>query len=231
MLLIIASRYDAVAQTFVDQWSDREVGLLTSQDLSVKGWRWDTANSPEAIGVVGGKTVAARQIRGVLTRLPAVTETELPQIVPSDRAYVAAEMTAFLSGWLNSLSCPLLNCPTATCLMGPNWSAQAWRLAASQLGIPVQPLHQEIQWGLPSPVQNAREGIGVTVIGDRTVGDADPHLHNQAKQLAAFAEVHLLTARFSSNTATATLVGVDLWADIAKPTIASAIWNYLSGTI
>ena len=179
--------------------------------------------------MVGGQTIATDQIRGVLTRLPAVTETEIPHIVPSDRAYVAAEMTAFLSGWLTSLKCPLLNRPTATFLLGPDWSAQGWILAASQLGISVQPLDQEVRLGLPAAAQKTTGEIAVTVIGDRTLGDADSHLHTQAKRLAAFAKVNLLTARFSRDTATAALVGVDLWADITQPAIATAIWNYLTG--
>ncbi|MBD1909052.1 MULTISPECIES: hypothetical protein [unclassified Leptolyngbya] len=231
MLLLVASRYDQAAQSFVNQWADHGVGLLTSQDLSMKGWHYEPGNPQESVAVVSGRKIAVHQIRGVLTRLPAVVEAELPQIVPHDRSYVSAEMTAFLSGWLSSLSCPLLNRPTATCLLGPNWSTQNWLLAAAQLGIPIQPIHQDIRLGsLPSHCATAGDAA-VTVIGDRTLGDADPHLHTHAKRLAAIAGVNLLTAHFSNPTATANLIGAEPWADITNLAIATAIWNHITGEL
>lgn len=230
MLVIVASRYDKAAQLFAEQWGNQEVGVLTSQDLSLKGWRHDTETPEHSQAVVDGRAIAAHRITAVVTRLPAVLPTEIPQIVPRDRSYVAAEMTAFLSGWLNTLTCPVLNRPTATCLMGPNWSPQQWILTATQLGIPVEPLHQTV--ALESMVEAPPLPAGwitVTVVGDRTVGEGDPQLIAHARRLATAAGVDLLTVYFSNATAAATFVKAELWADLTQPAIATALWNYITG--
>ena len=61
--------------------------------------------------VVDGRIVRCQKIAGVLTRLPYVYEREVHHIALDDRQYVAAEMGAFLTAWLASLACPILNRP------------------------------------------------------------------------------------------------------------------------
>ena len=73
----------------------------------------------------------------MLTRVPAVFEDELTDIMFSDRSYVAAEMTAFLLFWLSRLRCPVLNEPTATCLAGRYWRREQWIDQAARAGIAV----------------------------------------------------------------------------------------------
>ena len=143
MLVILANCGNRSAELLAERWSHLGARLLTPSDLSLEGWRvaygtddrrldrWSTA-------VVGGEVVPTDQITGVLTRLPAVFEHELMTVVPEDRAYVAAEMTAFLLAWLTQLPCPVLNRPTATGLSGPNWRRERWVAVAAQLGIPAR---------------------------------------------------------------------------------------------
>src|SRR5688572_23214757 len=119
MLLIIASRYDDSARALARRYGDAAV--LTPADLSRPGWRFINGNAEDSTAVAEGCSVSARSIRGVLTRLPSVTPAELPQIVPTDREYVAAEMNAFLTAWLSELPCRVINRPTALCLAGPAW--------------------------------------------------------------------------------------------------------------
>ena len=143
MLVVVAGRHDATARAFVERHAGAGIALLTGDDLSRPGWRFSLGNGgPGADGsaVVGGRQVATTDIAGVLTRLPHVTEAELPAIVPEDRTYVAAEMTAFLLAWLSALRCPVLNPPTATCLAGPYWWPAQWVRVAHGLGIPVRPV-------------------------------------------------------------------------------------------
>ncbi len=144
MLVVVAGRHDATAKTFVERHAAAGVALLSSDDLSRPGWRFSLASGgpgPDGAAVVGGHQVATADVAGVLTRLPRVTEAELPGIVPEDRTYVAAEMTAFLLAWLSSLRCPVLNRPTTTCLAGPYWWPAQWVRVAHALGVPVRPVH------------------------------------------------------------------------------------------
>ena len=134
MLVIVASRFDADAQALGAGWPGPAL-VLTPADLSMKGWRHVTG-ADENTAVIGGRMVAASEIDGVLTRLPAVLESELGSITAGDRAYVAAEMTAWLAAWLSDLPCPVLNRPSPVHLIGPAWSREQWLLAARRLGIP-----------------------------------------------------------------------------------------------
>src|SRR5229473_654434 len=121
MLVVLAHRYDQEARELVSRWSASGACLLTSADLSCKGWRHSSEESAASTALVSGRVVHVDQISGVLTLLPGVFEEELVDIVPSDRSYVAAEMTAFLLCWLSTLQCPVLNRPTPTCLSGLYW--------------------------------------------------------------------------------------------------------------
>jgi hypothetical protein len=118
--------------------------------------------------VVDGQVVAVEEISGVLIRLPYVFEQELLHIVPGDRAYVAAEMQAFLISWLSRLKCPVLNRPTPSYLLGPNWRPQQWVYTAAQVGIPVRPVHQHITLAAEALPQTPElSPVTITVVGDR----------------------------------------------------------------
>ena len=117
MIVVLASRHDRACGRLVADWAGH-ASLLTCQDLSVRGWRYGPGGVADA-AVLGGRLTRAGEIEGVLTRLPRVDQSELGHIVPGDRGYVAEEMTAFLAAWLSDLRCPVLNRPTATCLLGP----------------------------------------------------------------------------------------------------------------
>src|SRR5512138_3330212 len=119
MILVIAQRRDAAARDLVARWGPRRARLLTAADLASPGWEVHTDDPLGSTAVVQGEPVAAAEISGVLTRLPAVTDRELPMLVQEDRAYAAAEMTAFLVYWLSTLACPVLNRPVAPSLCGP----------------------------------------------------------------------------------------------------------------
>src|SRR5271170_1683143 len=146
MLIILAGEQDEVARDLTRRWSSFDGHLMTPKDLSQPGWRHRPGfrnarlprgqkerpgepspdSSDQDVAVVDGRTVSVERIDGVLTRLAGVYEWELAHIVPGDRAYVSAEMTAFLLSWLSELDCPILNRPTPTCLSGPGWRQEQW---------------------------------------------------------------------------------------------------------
>ena len=138
MIVVLASRYDELARELVSQWEAQGAALLTCGDLSTAGWCHYVGSPGLATAVIAGRRVAAGEITGVLTRMAFLAEQELVDIVPSDRAYAASEMTAFLLSWLSNLTCPVLNPPTPTSLCGPYWRSEQWNSIAKTAGMRVQ---------------------------------------------------------------------------------------------
>jgi len=227
MIVIIASCYDETAKAIVARWKAHGACLLTCEDLSVAGWSYYPATFKASTAVVGGQEVALKEIRGILTRLPGIPEQELLWIVPADRTYVAMEMTSFLTSWLSEAKCPILNRPTPVNLSGPNWRPEQWTYAASQLGIPVRPMHRRIaptnRVELEAP---ASKSVTVTVIGDCCFGSVDEALTIQARLLANAANVDLLAVQFSGSEAGSLFLSANVWPDVAEDDVADAIIEY-----
>lgn len=225
MIVVLASCHDTAAQTLVEQHRDSDVCMMTPDDLSRAGWRHQLADLENGAAVAAGETLPSRTLAGVLARLPWVAEYELPQIVPADRAYVAAEMNAFLLSWLTELTCPVLNRPTPQCLSGPFWRREKWVQTASRLGIPVAAVHRQVRFS-GSPVLTTDTGSGgacVTIVGPTHVGAVDRELVEQARALARSARVELLVVQFSHAARGAVLENVGLWPDITDSAVADAI--------
>jgi len=239
MLVVVASIWDEAARTLVERWEPYGAGLLTVNDLSRAGWAHYLEAPDRSRAVIGERVVATGDISGILTRLPAVTEQELSEIVPEDRAYAAAEMTAFLTFWLSTLRCPVLNQPSASCLCGPSWRPEQWTLAASRLGLPVVPRRRctpPFGGGISaamdeSPLLFADYPTGVvqmTVIGDRCIGAGDGDLARQARLLATAAGVELLAVHFSGSEAGSQFVDAHLWVDISDDAVGESLLHYFS---
>src|SRR5262249_31691385 len=165
MLVIVANSQDETAQQLAGRWHNYGAGVLTPADLSKSGWRHYVASSSRSWAVVGAQQVATAEITGVVTRMPCVYEQELGHIIPADRAYVAAEMTAFLHAWLSGLHCPVINRSTPNCLAGPDWRTEQWVRLAASLGIPVHP-HRRKTTNSRNSVVPEQEGLEVIVVGD-----------------------------------------------------------------
>ena len=213
------------------RWAAHNASLLTCDDLSVAGWRHyvgaSSCAAPSA-AVIGGRTVAVREIKGVLIRWPGVFEQELAHIVEADRSYVAGEMKAFLVSWLMSLECPVINRPTPVNLSGPYWRLEQWTHAAAQLGIPVRPARRHVALNsTDATVVPPAHQTTVTVVGERCFGRADEELHAQARRLAESAGVSLLGVSFSGPEAGSFFTGADLIPDLSSEEIADAVLDEL----
>jgi hypothetical protein len=231
-VLVFANAGDEVADKFVRRHARRGVRLVTPQDLSRAGWLCefhDGAASAQA--VVEGRAVPQSRLAGVITRLGCVTTADVPHIDAVDRAYVAAEMQAFLAAWLHTLPCPVLNRPSTTCLAGNWWSAHKWVQTAVRLGISVSALEQRIDWRAhrrrPQPTTRSASVTNVTIVGPRTIGKASPHLVQQARMLGRAAGLDFVTVRFSAPTDDAVFFDATLWPDLADVTIAEAVLRHL----
>jgi hypothetical protein len=224
-LVIVASRWDESARALADRWSGEGACVLTAKDLSTAGWRYRVPHRCEtALAVVGGNSVPVADISGVLIRIAGITEHELGFIAPADRAYVAAEMTAFLLVWLANLPCAVVNRSHAGCLSGPAWRAEQWIHKASRLGIPVAAVHRATSRFLPAPAK-APEGtaVTVTVVGQRCLGSTNSLLVAQARALAKAAGVDLLDVCFNVSSSGTCFIGASTWPDITRGDVADAL--------
>lgn len=202
--------------------------LLTSADLSVAGWRHSLDPCSTSTAVLGGRRVATGDITAVLTRWPCIFDQELAQIVPEDRAYVAAEMTAFLRSWLTRLPCPVVNRPTAASLTGPSWRPEQWVHVAAGLGIRVRPIRRLARLSAEvSPKNQEPPPSTVTVVGEDSFGEVDPVLKTQARRLAAAAGVGLLAVHFSGPERGAELISADPLPDLGDGAVADALLDLL----
>lgn len=227
MIVVVASCRDQGARTLAARQGTDRVALLTCEDLSVPGWRHYVAATGTSMAVIDGREVAPGDITGVVTCLPNVSELELLHIVPADRAYVAAEMTAFLLSWLSSLSCPVINRPSPTCLSGPYWRPEQWAHLASQTGMRVQPVHRRVALA-EGPAPAAPESTTVTVVGERCLGQADDAVLTGARRLARAANVETLTVRVSGPEPGATFLEAYPWPDLTSQETADALLEYVS---
>jgi hypothetical protein len=226
VIIVVASCLDQGAQTLAARQGTDRVALLTCEDLSVPGWRHYVAAAGPPVAVIDGREIALQEITGVITCLPNVSELELLHIVPADRAYVAAEMTAFLLSWLSSLSCPVINRPSPTCLSGPYWRPEQWAHLASRTGMRVQPVHRRVAFA-EGPAPAAPESTTISVIGERCLGQADTAMLTGARRLARAANVETLTVRVSGPGPDATFLGADPWPDLTSQETADVLLEYV----
>lgn len=234
MLLVVAATGDREATTLPNRWAPREVGVLTPSDLSRPGWQYRPDDPTGSIAIVDGQAVPAREIAGVIVRLSRVPEVELTGIAPTDRAYAAAEMTAFLASWLATLPCPVLNRPAPPLLTSPCWRPERWVLEAQALGIPAASIRRwsrlrDSSLGVDSGRLTRSSHVGyltITVVGDRCLGRADNALCDQARRLANAAGVELLAVRFSSAATGSRFVAAHPWVDLTDPNVADALLQH-----
>ena len=233
MLVVLANRTDATAAGLVSAWVSQDAALLTADDLSRAGWRHHPGAHEASTAVVGGRVVPVREIDAVLTKMPCVTEADLPHIVAEDRSYVAMEMTSFLVAWLSALECKVINKPRPACLVGPNWREAEWVRLAAETGMRVRALRRECTPGV-SFQPRGFEGIPATatVIGRARFGTVDATLKDQAERLAQAAGVDLLTVFFTSElSSSAEFLGVSLCPDLSPPDVADSVLELLTGGV
>jgi hypothetical protein len=178
------------------------------------------------MGVAGGLTLRTGDVRGVLTRLPYIPEAELTAIEASERAYVAAEMFAFLTFWLSRLPCPVLNRPTAGSLNGPAWHRAQWAAAAARTGMPVRSERRQLRLRTAAPPELIQPSTVVTIVGDRGIGDAHPSLIDKSRRLAASADIGFCDVFFDGSGANAKFVDVSLYPDLGRASVSDALAQF-----
>lgn len=225
--VVLASAADEVALSLPKRLSRRDVVVVTPGDLSQPGWCYRPGTGASAI-IADGEVLGSDEIAAVVTRLPWVSEFELPQIVSADRAYVAAEMAAFLVAWLSELACPVANRPSPNCLCGPFWRHERWVAEAARAGLAVEPARRFVGADgghyLPS---NCRRRGSVTIVGERSFGEGDEQLLAQALRLTRTIGVETLTVHFSDTGAGMRFFTANPWPCLEDDEVASALLDHL----
>jgi len=219
MIVVLADRRDAGARAFVEG-SAGEAQLLTARDLSEPGW-CHCPTGGEEHAVIGGLSIAPREIAGVVTRIAGVAAETLRHIDPAERGFIAAEMNAFLLSWLSRLACPVVNRPSSGSLMGPAWSRERWLVEGCRAGF--EPCARMLPVPLPAASCETRT---IVLVGDACIGDASSGVSERARALAERAGVTLLGLCLDEHDR---LVAIEPWPDIARPETAAPLRSLLRG--
>ena len=148
------------------------------------------------------------EIKMVLTRRPSILADELTGVHEEDRFYIAAEMNAFLVAWLASLRCPVINRPTGTCLCGPSWTDEHWKIAVIRAGG---------RW------IDSKEASGMAyVIGSQCINAPKSRIGNVLLRVAAAAEVHFLGASYTDDGIT----GIKALPPTSSETVRAALLEF-----
>lgn len=214
-IVLLMSGFDASRDIFLSLSDTFDLRIMTPVNLSEAGWFYGDTDWNSDISI-NNEIIHEEDIDGVITRLGAVTERELPHIREEDRSYAAAEMNAFLTAWLSALNCPVRNRPTATCLSGPNLSQIEWVSLVAKMSIPVASLSEKISFHKQNNHNKQKHGISVTVIGEHSVGEADPVLHEYAKKIASLCGVDFIQVVFTHAEKTAKFVTASIWPLITR---------------
>jgi hypothetical protein len=183
-LLILARRGDPAVRTLRQQ-AARRLMHASVADLSRVGWKFVVGHPDRASACVAGRGVPVAGIAAVLCRIHSVLPGDLQHLHEDDRAYAAAEMTAFLRAWLGHFPGTRFNEPTWTSLAGPAWHPLQWTWIAARLGVPVS-----------GGSQPEHDVTTVIVVGEEAVGFSDPTLVDYALRIARAARSRLLSLQF-----------------------------------
>ena len=205
---------------------------MTPDDLSCAGWCCNSRHPADSRCVIGGRIHDAREIDGILVRSPTILDKELAHIIPANRSYVAAEMNAFLVYWLSVFERPVLNRPTPRSLGGPGWYPEHWMHCAASIGLRVSPMVRAVaSTGIDAAAwkDHAPQFVELTIVGERTFGDAESGLVDKARRLASTSGVTLVAFRFDGPTADAHFLMADPFPSLDDGDVAAAVLDRLMG--
>jgi hypothetical protein len=230
-IVILASAADEVALSLPRRLSRPDVVVVTPVNLSQPGWSYRPGADASAI-VAEGNVLRSADIGAVVTRLPWMSEFELPHIIAADRPYVAAEMGAFLVAWLSELACPVANRPSPKCLCGPFWRHERWVAEAARVGLAVETAHRSVtgQGSQYLPATCVRRA-SVTVVGERCFGECDEQTVQQALCLARATRVQTLTVHFSDTGSGLRFFTANPWPCLEDDDVATALLDHLAAPV
>lgn len=174
---------------------------------------------------VSGARIRVGELRGVVNLVPAVPPELLTFYAEEEREYQAGELHAWLSFFLSSLRCRVVNRPTPVSLTGPALTALSWTRISRAAGIAAAPLTAEssdVRAALREPMP---DGDDVVCVGGRVVSPAGSPSEAAALRLAEAAGVVYLRAWFDRDSR---LLGATSVPDLRPESTRRALADYLA---
>jgi hypothetical protein len=175
LILVISNVANDAANDLVGMFPAGAASLVTASNLN-ESFRAGVSvgDFPASEIEIGGATIPAGKIAGVVSTVSHFLPQEFYYIEPADREYVCAEVSAFFIYFLSELGCRKLNPPSARRLSGLGMHRIEWTKAARSLGVPPWPVR--LRNGAPVA---AGDTAGVTfrqstIVGGRIVGEGSP---------------------------------------------------------
>jgi hypothetical protein len=225
MRLILAHRHDGPAHQLAQRWGADEALLLTPGDLH----RERLCLMVDGDGTARAELLSRPEVTSILCRLGGVAPTDLDHVDPEDQEYAAAELDAFLHGWLDAWQGRVVNRPTAVCLNGLGWRPQQWLHAAAGVGLRVRavrtstPVRQPDVHAEPVSISGG-EPARVTVVGDQCLGVVSDTTAERLRRLARMAMCVLMEAWLDAH---GTVVHLTAWPDLSGPAVADSLVAFM----
>lgn len=175
MILVLSNVANDAAAGLVGMFPPGAASLVTASDFNTSFKAGvSVGDFPRSELTIGGTRTTAGEISGVISTISHFLPQEFYYIEPEDRAYVCAELGAFMIYFLSELRCRKLNPQTARRLSGLGMHWIEWSRAAEARGVPVLPAR--LRNGTPVAGPDSRElrYLRATIIGDSIVGDNAP---------------------------------------------------------
>lgn len=216
-IAVLAHAGDTLARELVERWPDGAARLLTPVTLA----SWDCRVAFDRNGAFAGPPSGAGDVAGVLSLMSEVLPTDLPHVAAEERAYVAAETTAFLGAWLRATACPKLNPPSFTSLRG-ELHPLSWRAHALRCGVRVAAFDPAAD----AAGENAEDIVVVGIVGDCVDGADDAAARTWARAIARSARLPMASVGFVRDAGGLTFRHALAVADLSAPRLldAAARW-------
>jgi hypothetical protein len=180
------------------------IQILLPEELifgTVYAHRLSSTVTETELWLENGQRIVGSQVHGVYNRLLEIPPEYLDRVIESDRDYVEHEFHAFLSSWISSLACPVLNSPSAFHLFGEWYHLSEWLAMARRVGFLITPYaasdQHEAELSLVGGESAHHGKVTVLVVGRQVIcPDAPDAIVQQCRDLALLAGTQVLGVDF-----------------------------------
>lgn len=222
--LVVADARDETADEFVGRFSPGRAVVVSGTSLAHQEWCIDFSDFDRSYLRIDGERYAVTDIDAIVSLTPVIKPYELLGIAEEDRAYVASELTAFLTYFGNRYAGRGINKPAIGNLLGSNWRKERWYVAARSVGF-LTPEHRRKvgpDKGIFAPRPVATKSI--TLLGNQPLKEPEnAELLAAANRLRRSAGLAYLTIRYTCGPAGYVFHEADLRPSIHDPAVAEAI--------
>lgn len=223
-LLVIAEANDADAvwcrQALAESFRGPVVQVTPSEIVMAPqlSHRLGTDHESVQLRLARGLTLDGHGLAGVVNRIQRLPDRHFVQAQGTEHGYAAAELQAFVLGWLSALTCPMFNAPTPACLFGPAHADLTARHMAALAGWAVADAPDTTQVLAPLQVHWV---LDQAVLGP----DLPPQEQHAMQALSALWGARLLQVQSRPGPQAREFVSASSWVDfrVAGPALAHAL--------